>query len=80
MIQVDTPYLTGRVEALCMENPVYDWVIGNIEGVRSVENPDLKWVPIHNSAERLMQKSYVVLKHVHNVRRIIRKTLCIFRT
>ena len=56
MIQVDTPYLTGRVEALCMENPVYDLVIGNIKGVRSVENPDLKWIPTHNSAEAVDEK------------------------
>ena len=37
-------------------NTVYDLVIGNIEGVRSVENPDLKWVPIYNSAEAVDAK------------------------
>ena len=46
VIHIDTPYLIGSVEALCMENPVYDLVLGNIDGVRSVENPDLNWRPL----------------------------------
>ena len=42
-IIVDTPYFVGQVEALCMENPVYDLVIGNIDGVRAANNPDENW-------------------------------------
>ena len=42
-IRVDTPYYTGKVEALCMPEPVYDLVLGNLEGVRSPENPDVDW-------------------------------------
>jgi hypothetical protein len=29
-IQVDTPYYSGEVEAMCMKKPIYDLVIGNI--------------------------------------------------
>ena len=44
-VKVDTPYFTGGIEVLCMANPVYDLVIGNIEGVRSADNPDINWCP-----------------------------------
>ena len=44
-VEVDTLYNTGKVEVLCMENPVHDLVLGNIKGVRSADNPDEKWRP-----------------------------------
>ena len=34
-IQVDTPVFSGYVQALCLPNPIYDLVIGNIPGVHS---------------------------------------------
>ncbi|XP_064470265.1 uncharacterized protein LOC135385018 [Ornithodoros turicata] len=42
-IFVTTPYFTGRVKARCMENPIYDLVLGNVEGVRNAEDPDPDW-------------------------------------
>ena len=36
-IQVDTPVFSGYVQALCLRNPIYDLVIGNIPGV----HPDI---------------------------------------
>ena len=33
-IYVDTPFNEGELEALCMENPIYDLIIGNIAGVQ----------------------------------------------
>ena len=42
-LNVDTPYYTGKIEALCMPEPVCDLVLGNIYGVRSPENPDVNW-------------------------------------
>ena len=32
-INVDTLYYSGQTTAVCMENPIYDVIIGNIEGV-----------------------------------------------
>ena len=29
-IKVDTPYLTGNVEALCPRDTIYDLIIGNV--------------------------------------------------
>ena len=43
VIKVNTPYFKGQVEALCMPRPVYDLVIGNIEGVRAADQPDKNW-------------------------------------
>ena len=42
-IRVDTPFYTGKVSALCMKEPVYDLVLGNIDGVRHPSNPDIHW-------------------------------------
>lgn len=42
-IHVDTPYFTGEVEAWCMENPIYDLILGNIPGARSPESPNPDW-------------------------------------
>ena len=40
---IDTPYYTGNVEAWCMENPVYDLIVGNIEGAGLPGEPDPHW-------------------------------------
>ena len=42
-INVHNPFYEGQVEALSMENPVYDLVIGNIEGARAADDPNLNW-------------------------------------
>ena len=31
-IYIDTPYFTGTTTAVCMKNPLYDVIIGNIQG------------------------------------------------
>ena len=42
-INMITPFYVGQVEALNMDNPVYDLIIGNITGARSADNPNLDW-------------------------------------
>ena len=42
-VHIDTPYYTGNVEAWCMNNPVYDLILGNIEGARLPGEPDPHW-------------------------------------
>ncbi|XP_070385441.1 uncharacterized protein [Dermacentor albipictus] len=42
-ISVDTPYFKGRLRAKCMNDPLYDLVIGNVEGVRNAADPDPGW-------------------------------------
>ena len=33
-IEIETPYLTGKVTAVCMKQPLYDLIIGNVDGVK----------------------------------------------
>ena len=42
-IEIDTPYFKGEVEAWCMQNPVYDLIVGNKEGARLPGEPDPNW-------------------------------------
>ncbi|KAK3101283.1 hypothetical protein FSP39_002389 [Pinctada imbricata] len=56
MIMIDTPYLSGKYEAWCMQSPVYDLIIGNVKEVRSPGNPDPKWSPVHAVETRQQTK------------------------
>ncbi|XP_078000810.1 uncharacterized protein LOC144453400 [Glandiceps talaboti] len=42
-VTVDTPFYSGVVEALCMETPLYDLILGNFSGVRQPDDPDPAW-------------------------------------
>ena len=44
-IMVDTPYFTGRFNALSVNKPVYDIVVGNIPGAQDANDPDVNWRP-----------------------------------
>ena len=39
-VEIDTSYLSGTVEALCLQSPICDVIIGNVPGVRRAEDPD----------------------------------------
>ena len=43
-IEIDTPFFTGTVEAMCMADPVCPLVLGNIKGVRPPGTPDPDWM------------------------------------
>ena len=40
-INVDTPYYTGEVLALCVEKPLLGLIIGNKPGAWECNNPDI---------------------------------------
>ena len=42
-ITIDSPYLTKTVEAMCMKNPIYDLVVGNVEDARPPDDPNINW-------------------------------------
>ena len=44
-IHVDTPYLVGDVDALCMDKPVYPLILGNVPGAREAYQHDTGWKP-----------------------------------
>ncbi|XP_077862390.1 uncharacterized protein LOC144344191 [Saccoglossus kowalevskii] len=43
MVKIDTPYLRGTVEALCVQDPIYELIVGNVPGARSPDDPDPVW-------------------------------------
>lgn len=42
-VEIDSPYLVGTVECWGMENPIYDVIVGNVEGAREPSDPDNTW-------------------------------------
>ena len=38
-IEIDTPYPTGDVEALCSRDAIYDLIIGNVPNAKDPNNP-----------------------------------------
>ena len=38
-IKVDTPYYTGVAQAICLRDPLFDLVIGNISGASNLDDP-----------------------------------------
>ena len=45
-IHIDTPYLSGTFKAWCLDSPMYDLILGNVEGVRKPHDPDPEWQPM----------------------------------
>lgn len=41
-IQVTTPSYIGRLNMLCMQNPVYHILLGNVGSARDARDPDLE--------------------------------------
>ena len=42
-VEISTPYYSGTVEALCLRDPLYQLIIGNILGARAPDDPDETW-------------------------------------
>lgn len=42
-VYIDTPYLKGLHEAWCMENPVYDLIVGNVPDAKPPDKMDPNW-------------------------------------
>ena len=43
-IYVHTPYFSGETEAMCMQKPVFDLIIGNISGATSPQDPNPNFI------------------------------------
>ena len=42
-VEMNTSYFSGTVEALCLRDPLYPLIVGNIPGVRAFDDPDETW-------------------------------------
>ena len=65
IVSIDTPYLQGDYEVWCMENPVYDLIVGNVSEARPADKPDPEWqvsVVETRQQRRNKDKPYPALK------------------
>ena len=42
-VKVDTPFYVGEVEALCLKDPLFDLIIGNVPEAREPSDPNPEW-------------------------------------
>ena len=56
IVTIDTPYLSGKFTAWCMNSPVYDLILGNVDGVRLPGDPDPNWCHVHAVETRNQRK------------------------
>jgi len=54
-IEIETPYYTGKVKAVCMDNPLYDVIIGNVPGVSDEDNTRLEAQSVVTRAQTKQQ-------------------------
>jgi len=54
-IEIETQYYTGKVRAVCMDNPLYDVIIGNVPGVSDGDNTRLKAQAVVTRAQAKQQ-------------------------
>ena len=55
-VTVNTPYLVGDVDALCVNESLYDLVIGNVPGAREPFRPDNEWEMVGAVQTRVQKK------------------------
>ena len=56
-VEVDTPFYIGTVEALCLQNPLFDLIIGNVPGARRLGDPNSEWGVVTAVATRAQPPS-----------------------
>ena len=42
-VEMDTPFYVGAVEALCLQDPLFDLIIGNVPAARRSEDSNPEW-------------------------------------
>ena len=43
IIDIDTPYFAGKTEAMCMSDPIFELIVGNIPGARAANDENKEW-------------------------------------
>ena len=62
VIDVDCPFFTGKTEALCMEDTLYDLVIGNIDGSKLPDMSHFSAAAVTRSQVKQSEKACRKLK------------------
>ena len=55
--EVDTPFYVGTVEALCLQDPIFDLIIGNVPGAKRSDDPNTEWGVVTVVATRAQVRS-----------------------
>ena len=50
-VNVQTPFYCGEIQAIAPPDAVYELIIGNVEGAREPNDPDLNWDRTENNME-----------------------------
>ena len=82
-IEIETLYYTGKVKAVCMDNPLYDVIIGNVPGVSDEDNTRLEAQAVVTRAQAKQHvKPIKPLKVIENFGEDVtrQKVNCIART
>ena len=56
-VEVDTPFYVGTVEALCLQDSLFDLIIGNVPGARRSDDPNLERGMVTAVATRAQARS-----------------------
>ena len=56
-VEVDTLFYVGTVEALCLQDPLFDLIIGNVPGARRSDDPNPEWGVVTTVATRVQARS-----------------------
>ena len=56
-VEVGTPFHVGTVEALCLQHPLFDLIIGNVPGARRSGDPNPEWGVVTAVATRAQARS-----------------------
>ena len=54
---MDTPFYVGTVEALCLQDPLFDLIIENVPGARRSDDPNPEWRVVTAVAARAQARS-----------------------
>ena len=56
-VEVDTPFYVGTVEALCLQDHLFDFIIGKVSGARRSDDPNSEWGVVTTVATRAQARS-----------------------
>ena len=78
-VEVDTPFYVGTLEALCLQNSLFDLIIRNVPGARRSDDPNAEWgvVMTMGSDETITSVDnydFIMQPYVTIPRRKLRKT------
>ena len=54
---MDTPFYVGTIETLCLQNPRFDLIIGNVPRARKSDDPNPEWGVVTAVATRARARS-----------------------